>query len=44
MLLKFFQDHIDQVERLVGVDFAAGTLERYKPANNNAHSKDIEIV
>jgi len=32
MLLKIFQDHNDQVERLVGEDFAAGTLERYKTA------------
>lgn len=32
MLLKIFQDHNDQVERLVGQDFAAGTAERYKTA------------
>jgi hypothetical protein len=32
MLLKIFQDHNNQVERLVGKDFAPGTLERYKTA------------
>ena len=32
MLLKIFQDHNDQVQRLIGQDFAAGTAERYKTA------------
>ena len=30
MLIPIFQDHNDKVEALVGQDFAAGTLERYK--------------
>ncbi|WP_240676129.1 site-specific integrase [Botryobacter ruber] len=30
MLLEVFQKHNDQVEKLVGKDFAPGTLERYK--------------
>ena len=38
MLLKIFQDHNDQVERLVGEDFAAGTLERYKTAKSHAEN------
>jgi len=34
MLLEIFQEHNDQVENLVGQDFAAGTAERYKTAKN----------
>ena len=30
MVLKIFQDHNDQVNKLVGLDFAAGTAERYR--------------
>lgn len=30
MVLKIFQDHNDQVNKLVGHDFAAGTAERYR--------------
>ena len=32
MLLEIFQEHNDQVERLIGQDFAAGTAERYRTA------------
>jgi integrase len=35
MLLKIFQDHNNQVEKLVGKDFATGTLERYKTAKKH---------
>lgn len=35
MLLIIFQDHNDQVEKLVGKDFAPGTLERYKTAKKH---------
>lgn len=35
MLLKIFQDHNNQVEKLVGKDFAPGTLERYKTAKKH---------
>lgn len=35
MLLIIFQDHNNQVERLVGKDFAPGTLERYKTAKKH---------
>ena len=38
MLLKIFQDHNNQVERLVGKDFAPGTLERYKTAKKHLES------
>lgn len=37
MLLIIFQDHNDQVEKLVGKDFAPGTLERYKTAKKHLH-------
>lgn len=30
MLLKIFQDHNNQVDKLVGKDFAVGTAERYR--------------
>ena len=32
MVIAIFQDHNDQVEKLVGKDFAPGTSERYKTA------------
>lgn len=38
MLLQIFQEHNDQVDRLIGKDFAAGTAERYKTARK--HLKD----
>lgn len=38
MLLKIFQDHNNQVERLVGKDFAPGTLERYKTAKKHTQA------
>ncbi len=38
MLLKVFQDHNNQVEHLVGKDFAQGTLERYKTARKHVES------
>ena len=30
MIMKIFQQHNDEVKSLVGKDFAAATLERYK--------------
>lgn len=30
MLIPIFQEHNDKIEALVGQDFTAGTLERYK--------------
>lgn len=38
MLLEIFQEHNDQVDSLIGKDFAAGTAERYKTARK--HVKD----
>jgi len=38
MLLKIFQDHNDQVDRLIGKDFAPGTAERYKTARKHVES------
>lgn len=35
MLLKIFQDHNDQVEKLIGKDFAAGTALRYSTAKSH---------
>jgi len=35
MLLKIFQDHNDKVESLIGIDFAAGTAERYRTAKKH---------
>ncbi|TXG39596.1 site-specific integrase [Seonamhaeicola maritimus] len=35
MLLKIFQDHNDQVNKLVGKDFAHGTAERYRTAKKH---------
>lgn len=38
MLLKIFEDHNTQVEKLVGKDFAPGTLERYKTAKKHVEA------
>ncbi|SNZ00145.1 site-specific integrase [Flagellimonas pacifica] len=35
MLLEIFQEHNDQVESLVGKDFAEGTAERYRTAKSH---------
>ncbi len=35
MLLEVFKEHNDQVDSLVGQDFAAGTAERYKTARKH---------
>ena len=35
MVLEIFQSHNNKVEKLVGKEFAAGTLERYKTAKNH---------
>ncbi|GAA3573251.1 site-specific integrase [Snuella lapsa] len=35
MLLKIFQEHNDQIEKLIGIDFAANTLVRYKTTLNH---------
>ena len=35
MLLKIFQDHNDQIEKLIGKDFAAGTALRYSIAKSH---------
>ena len=35
MLLKIFQDHNDQIEKLIGKDFAAGTALRYTTAKSH---------
>lgn len=35
MLLEIFQEHNDQVESLVGRDFAEGTAERYRTAKSH---------
>lgn len=32
MLLEIFQEHNDNVDRLIGKDFSPGTAERYKTA------------
>ncbi len=43
MLLKIFQDHNNQVDSLVGKDFAAGTAERYRTTRNHvAHYIKLE--
>jgi site-specific recombinase XerD len=39
MLMEVFQKHNDQVEMLVGKDFAPGTLERYKTSLQ--HTRDF---
>ncbi|UMB54235.1 site-specific integrase [Lutibacter sp. A64] len=38
MLLEIFQNHNDQVEKLIGNGFAAGTAERYRTAKK--HTED----
>lgn len=51
MLLEIFQTHNDQAEALIGKDFAAGTIERYKTAKKHVqafleheyHKKDIPV-
>tara|TARA_R110002111_G_scaffold116626_1_gene178066 strand:- start:765 stop:2006 length:1242 start_codon:yes stop_codon:yes gene_type:complete len=35
MLMQIFQDHNDQIERLIGIDFSANTLTRYKTTKNH---------
>lgn len=35
MVLQIFQDHNDQLEKLVGIDYAANTLIRYKTTKNH---------
>ncbi|AVR47211.1 recombinase [Christiangramia fulva] len=35
MLLEIFQEHNDQVENLIGKDFAYGTFERYRTAKKH---------
>ncbi|TLU92010.1 phage integrase SAM-like domain and Arm DNA-binding domain-containing protein [Dyadobacter sediminis] len=39
MILEIFQDHNDKMSRLVGTDFAPGTLERYKTSFE--HTKEF---
>jgi site-specific recombinase XerD len=51
MLLEIFQEHNDQVDSLIGKDFAAGTAERYRTAKshleeyirNEYRKKDIPV-
>jgi hypothetical protein len=51
LLIEIFQDHNNQVEALVGKEFAAGTLERYKTSLKHTqdylkwkyHLEDIDI-
>ncbi|MGM1055514.1 MAG: site-specific integrase [Bacteroidota bacterium] len=51
MLLEIFQEHNDKVKSLIGIDFAKGTLERYRTAkmhvedyiNKEYKSKDIPV-
>ncbi|MGY8914905.1 MAG: site-specific integrase [Flavobacteriales bacterium] len=38
MVLKVFQNHNDQVEKLVGKDFAPGTAERYRTAKKHVEN------
>lgn len=38
MLLSIFQDHNDQVKKLVGKDFAKGTLVRYQTAKKHLYA------
>ena len=42
MILKIFQDHNDKVEKLVGKDFAPGTLERYKTAKKHVEDYIVQ--
>lgn len=39
MLVPIFQDHNDKIEKLVGLEFAPGTLERYK--TSLSHTKEF---
>ncbi|WP_149275610.1 site-specific integrase [Pareuzebyella sediminis] len=51
MVLDIFQEHNDNVEKLIGRDFASGTAERYKTAkkhvgdyiNSSYHVKDLNV-
>lgn len=46
MLLEIFQEHNDQVENLIGKDFAYGTFERYRTAKKTCwrvYFKRIQI-
>ncbi len=51
MLLEIFQEHNDKIERLVGKEFAQGTIERYKTAKRHVEgyinleydTKDIPV-
>ncbi len=51
MLLEIFREHNDQVDSLIGKDFAAGTAERYRTAKshleeyirNEYRKKDIPV-
>ncbi len=36
MLLEIFQEHNDEVDSLIGKDFAAGTAERYRTCKKHA--------
>ena len=38
MLLEIFQTHNDKIERLVGKEFAPGTIERYKTAKKHVEN------
>jgi len=38
LLLKIFKNHNEQVEKLVGKDFASGTAERYRTAKKHLES------
>ncbi len=38
MLLEIFQNHNDKIERLVGKEFAPGTIERYKTAKKHVEN------
>lgn len=42
MVLQIFQDHNNQVEKLVGKDFAPGTLERYKTAKKHVEDYIVQ--
>lgn len=51
MLLEVFQEHNDQVDKLIGKDFSAGTAERYRTAKKHVNdyilkeykAKDIPV-
>ncbi|WP_052143672.1 site-specific integrase [Wocania ichthyoenteri] len=52
MLLETFQEHNDQIEKLIGIDFAPNTLIRYKTTKNHIQKyifkqykvKDIPLI